>query len=66
MSYSILTVGPSGGASRYKSIRATSRALSGNGSDSIRSTIGRRIDEGGGYIGNVWVQQTALPGITRT
>jgi len=61
----VLTVGPNGSAAVYSSIRAASRALSGNGSDSLRRTISRRIDLGGGYIGNNWVQATTLEGVSR-
>lgn len=61
----VLVVGPSGSAAVYNSIRATSRALSGNGSDSLRRTITRRLDIDGGFVGNNWVQSTALPGIHR-
>jgi len=51
----VLTIGPNKGVRVYNSIRAASRALSGTGSDEMRSTISRRINEGGGYIGNVYV-----------
>lgn len=62
----ILTVGPNGGAKVYSSVRAASRALSGTGTDSLRSTILRRVDVGGGFVGNVWVQSTNYPvGIVR-
>ena len=48
MSLSILTVGPNGGTARYGSIRKVARVLSGNGTDSIRNTIARRVSQGGG------------------
>lgn len=64
-SISVLTIGPNGGAHRYSSARAAARALSGNGTTSIRNTIVRRIDNGGGYIGNVWVEGTNLTSIRR-
>lgn len=51
----VLTIGPNNGVRVYTSIRAASRALSGTGSDEKRSTIARRIYEGGGYIGDVFV-----------
>jgi len=51
----VLTIGPNNGVRVYKSIRATSRALSGTGSDDMRSTISRRLSEGGGYIGDVFI-----------
>jgi len=51
----VLTIGPNKGVRVYKSIRAASRALSGTGSDEMRTTISRRLSEGGGYIGNVYV-----------
>lgn len=63
---SVLTIGPNGGAKIYSSARAASRALSGIGTDSLRNTIVRRIDDGGGYVGNVWVENTNYPvGIRR-
>lgn len=67
MSLSVLTIGPNGGAKVYSSLRAASRALSGLGTDSLRSTITRRIDDGGGFVGGVWVESTNYPvGIRRT
>jgi hypothetical protein len=65
MSVSILAVGPNGGTARYGSLRKASRVLSGNGSDSVRSTITRRVDQGGGFIGDVWVQLSDIPSIRR-
>lgn len=65
MSISILTVGPSGSATRYTSLRAVSRVLSGDGSDSVRSTVTRRVDQGGGFVGGVWVQLSDIPSIKR-
>lgn len=61
----VLVIGPNGAAAVYNSIRATSRVLSGNGSDALRRTITRRLDIGGGYIGSAWVQPTALEGVHR-
>lgn len=52
----VLTIGPYGGRHIYKSASAASRALSGDGSNRLRNTIIRRLDNNGGYIGNVWVQ----------
>lgn len=65
MSQSILTVGPTGAATRYSSLRAVSRVLSGDGSDSARRTIARRVNDGGGFVGEVWVQGSAIPGVRR-
>jgi len=65
MSERVLVIGPTGAAAVYSSIRATSRVLSGNGSDSLRRTITRRLDVGGGYVGDAWVQTTALEGVRR-
>ena len=65
MSKSILTVGPTGHANRYSSLRAASRALSGTGTDSVRRTITRRADVGGGFIGDVWVQFSNIPSTKR-
>lgn len=52
---SIITVGPNSGRRTFSSIRAASRALSGTGSDSLKSAISRTTRNGGGYIGNVYV-----------
>jgi hypothetical protein len=52
----ITTIGPNGGQHTYKSATTAARALGGNGTDSKRITIGRRCSEGGGYVGNVWVE----------
>jgi hypothetical protein len=57
----VLTIGPNKGMKVYGSLRATSRALSGNGSDSLRRSIARRVENGGGYIGEVWVEATNYP-----
>lgn len=54
----VKTIGPNGGTHTYSSITAASRALSGTGSNSLRTTISRRCSAGGGYVGNVWVQYT--------
>jgi len=61
----VLVVGPNGAAAVYSSLRATSRVLSGFGTDSRRSTITRRINNGGGFIGDVFVQPTSLTGVRR-
>lgn len=62
----VMTVGPNNGAKVYRSLRSASRALSGIGSDSLRSTITNRCDQGGGFVGDVWVQYTSYPvGIRR-
>lgn len=57
----VLTVGPNNGVKVYSSLRAASRALSGDGSDSLRRTITRRMDVGGGYVGDVWVEPSNFP-----
>ena len=60
MNTRILAIGPNGGFTTYSSTAALSRALSGNGSDSVRSTISRRLATGGGFVGNVFVQRTTF------
>ena len=40
----------------YSSATNASRALSGTGSTGKAATITRRCNDGGGYIGNTWVQ----------
>ena len=51
----------------YQSMSAASRVLSGNGdSDNLRRQISRRCENGGGYIGDVWVQFTALPAVKKS
>ena len=52
----VLTEGPNGGQKTYSSTTAAARALSGDGTESKRSSISRRCSEGGGYVGEVWVQ----------
>lgn len=51
----VLTIGPNGGAHRYSSMRAASRALSGNGTDSLKSTISRLCAGNGGYVNGTFV-----------
>ena len=64
--FTVMTIGPNRGAKAYSSARAASRALSGTGSDSLKNTIIRRCDDGGGFIGDTWVQYTNYPvGIRR-
>ena len=48
----------SGSQARFSSIRSASRALSGNGSDRLSTSIRRRLRDGGGYVGSnsTWVQ----------
>lgn len=47
----------SGTTAKFSSIRSASRALSGNGSDRLSTTIRRRVQSGGGVVGNnVYVQ----------
>lgn len=62
----VLTIGRNGGVAAYGSLRSASRALSGDGSDSVRSTITRRCDDGGGFVNGVWVQFTTIPSIRRS
>jgi hypothetical protein len=62
---SVLTIGPSGKARIYSSLRAASRVLSGDGSDRRRSLIAERIENGGGRVASVWVQGTTLRGTRR-
>jgi len=62
----LITIGPNGGLTRYSSLRKASRALSGDGSDGARRTISRRVLDGGGYVGDVWVQRSDIPTIKRT
>lgn len=54
----VLQIGPSGKARVYSSLRAASRVFSGNGSDSRRSLIADRVENGGGYVANSWLQGT--------
>lgn len=61
----VLVVGPTGSAAVYSSIRAASRVLSGTGSDSLRRTITRRLDIGGGFVGDAYVQATNLTSVHR-
>lgn len=51
----VLTVSQNDTVRVFNSIRAASRMLSGTGSEELRSTIARRVAEGGGYVGNVYV-----------
>lgn len=62
---SVLTVGPTGAATRYSSLRAASRVLSGDGTDAARRTIARRVAAGGGFVGDVWVQGSSIPAVRR-
>lgn len=61
----VLTIGRNGGVAAYSSLRSASRALSGNGTDSVRGSITRRCDTGGGFVNGVWVQYTTIPSIRR-
>lgn len=60
-SNTVLTISPTKGVRVYKSERALSRVLSGNGTDSLHSTINRRATAGGGFVGDTWVQYTNYP-----
>lgn len=53
---SIIAVGPSGSRRTFSSVRAASRALSGTGSDGLKSSISRKARSGGGYVGNTFVK----------
>jgi len=57
-SKAVLAIYESGTETRFSSIRSASRALSGNGSDRLSTSIRRRLNAGGGYVGNnhVWVE----------
>lgn len=59
MTTRVLAIGPNQGLRVYQSATALSRALSGNGTDTRRSTISRRLAQGGGFVGNVFVQRTS-------
>jgi len=52
----VQTIGPNMGVRTYNSLSSASRVLSGWGDDGKRNTIARRCDEGGGFVGRVWVQ----------
>jgi aspartate carbamoyltransferase catalytic subunit len=55
---SVLAIGPRS-TRTYKSVRAAARALSGTGLDvteRTRSSIRRRLNVGGGYIGRTYVE----------
>lgn len=54
----VLAINPSRTVTVYDSATSASRSLSGTGTDSRRHTITRRCEEGGGYVGGVWVQFT--------
>lgn len=57
MKPNILTISTDGRVHYYTSIRKASKVLSGTGSeDSKRSSIHRACQNGGGYVGAVWVQ----------
>jgi len=53
---SILAVGPSGTKRIFSSVRATSRALSGTGTDGLKSRISRVARAGGGYVGRTYIK----------
>ena len=55
-SKTVIAKGPSGQVRKFASTRAAARALSGNGSEALRTTIARRCSKGGGYVKNTWVQ----------
>lgn len=53
----VLAIGPSRSARVFTSLRAASRALSGDGSDRLRGTITNRINDGGGIVGRTYVTE---------
>lgn len=55
----VLAITPNRGVRVYRSAATAARQLSGDGSNRVERTIYRRINEGGGYVGRVWVQGTA-------
>ena len=65
-SVKVLTISSRGTPVAYTSLSAASRVLSGNGSDTLRRTITRRAEQGGGYIGDTWVQFTTIPVIRKS
>jgi hypothetical protein len=56
----VLAITPNREARVYRSTTTAARQLSGDGTTRTQRTIQRRIAEGGGYIGNVWIQGTAF------
>ncbi len=57
----VCMIEPTKGSVRlFRSIRALSRQLSGNGSDNLRTTISNRLKEGGGYVKGVWVSPVKI------
>ena len=58
-SQAVLVEYASGKKTTFHSISAASRALTGKGTDSLRRTITRRCNEGGGYIGKTYVRFTS-------
>ena len=65
-SIKVLTISPRGTPVAYTSLSAASRVLSGDGSDRLRSTITNRVRNGGGYVGETWVQFTTVPVIRKS
>lgn len=52
----VLTIGPNGGTRTYTSIRATARALSGNGKvTKTLNQVASAVKNGGGLVGRVQV-----------
>lgn len=60
----VLAITPNRNARIYRSSTTAARALSGDGSTRVQRTIQRRVAEGGGYVGNVWVQGTDFINVT--
>lgn len=55
----VLAITPNRGVRIYRSTTSAARQLSGDGSTRVLRTVQRRVAEGGGYVGGVWVQGTA-------
>lgn len=59
MATRVLATGPRS-TRRYSSVRASARALSGNGIDATertRSRIRRNLNNGGGFVGRTYVRR---------
>lgn len=56
----VLAITPTREVRVYRSTSTAARQLSGDGSTRTQRTIQRRVAEGGGYVGNVWVQGTSF------
>lgn len=54
----VLALNPNRSVRVFSSTANAARQLSGDGTTRVLRTIQRRVSEGGGYVGNVWVQGT--------